>query len=430
MTPRIPGRDPADHAARPAAFLPGPVPDRETLEGWTRWRLTRRDFVPAPVITAAEHARMTPRQRRLHDLRRVATHSNLAIQETPMSDWVSRKMRSLIETNAFCQGPDTRPGLMVNGGGCQGKTETACEALACFEDEWLALYEQNPSAIAGTLDLHVPAVYVRTPVKATPISACQRILHFYGERYKGMRLEDLIRMVKDVVFDHGTKAIVIDDVTRLKLHREADQDVLDLIRELMSLPVTLILVGVGIPKSGLLRDGRRDPRTGQWLFPPVKDRGKSRNDDAPGQTDLRFDLVDLDRFSYAAPDGIAAWTAHLVGLEQQLRLLNGCDGMLSCGDMPEYLFGRTNGVLGVLKKLIQEGCRHAIETGTENITAELLDALAIGPADLPGPRPRCGRGPRYPGGARACRPEAAQTAATRSSTITAFLPPGPETDRR
>ena len=128
-----------------------------------------------------------------------------------------------------------------------------------------------------------------------------------------MRLEDLIRTVKDAVFDHGTKALVIDDITRLKLHREADQDVLDLIRELMSLPVTLILVGVGIPKSGLLRDGRKDPRTGQWLFPPVKDRGRSRNDDAPGQTDLRFDLIDLDRFSYdtppASPPGPPTWSA-------------------------------------------------------------------------------------------------------------------------
>ena len=234
---------------------------------------------------------MTPRQRRLHDLHRIATHSNLAIQETPMSAFVSRKMRSLIESNAFCHGPDTRPGLMINGGGCQGKTETVCEALACFEDEWLALYDQNPSAVAGTLDQHAPAAYVRTPVKATPISACQRILDFYGEHYKGMRQEDLIRTVKNAVYDHGTKALVIDDVTRLKLHREADQDVLDLIRELMSLPVTLILAGVGIPKSGLLRDGRKDPRTGQWLFQPVRDRGKSRNDDAPGQTDLRFDLA-------------------------------------------------------------------------------------------------------------------------------------------
>jgi hypothetical protein len=198
-----------------------------------------------------------------------------------------------------------------------------------------------------------------------------------------MRLEVLVRTVKDAVSDHGTKAIAIDDVTRLKLHREADQDVLDLIRELMSLPVTLILAGVGIPKSGLLRDGRRDPRTGQWLFPPVRDRGRSRNDDAPGQTDLRFDLVDLSRFAYDTPKGIAAWTAHLAGIEQQLRLLNGCAGMLSEDSMPEYLFRRTNGIVGLLKKLIQEGCRHAIETGAETITAGLLDGLALNPDDLP-----------------------------------------------
>src|SRR5215813_6179643 len=88
----------AEHpAGSPVSFLPGPVPDRETWEGWTRWRLTRRDFVPAPVVSAAEHAGMTARQRRLHDLRRVATHSDLVIQETPMSACVSRKMRSLVE---------------------------------------------------------------------------------------------------------------------------------------------------------------------------------------------------------------------------------------------------------------------------------------------------------------------------------------------
>jgi hypothetical protein len=379
-----------------ASFLPGQVPDRESWEGWTRWRLTRRDFRAAPVVTAGQHAAMTARQQRLHDLHRAATHSNLEIKETPMSAWVSRKMRSLVEVNAFCRGPGTRPGLMVNGGGCQGKTETVCEALACFEDEWLALYDQVPGAVPGTLDTHVPVAYVRTPVKATPISTCQRILDFYGEPHKGMRLEDLVRTVKSAVFDHGTKAIAIDDITRLKMHREADQDVLDLIRELMSLPVTLILVGVGIPKSGLLRDGRRDPRTGQWLFPPVKDRGKSRNDDAPGQTDLRFDLVDMDRFSYGTPDGIAAWTAHLVGIEQQLRLLHGCDGMLSGGSMPEYLFRRTGGIVGLLRKLIQEACRHAIESGAEKITAELLATLELRPSDLPGLDPAAGEVPDIP----------------------------------
>jgi AAA domain len=382
-----------EEASSLASFLPGLTPDRETWEGWTRWRLARRDFTPAPVVAADEHAAMTARQRRLHDLHRAATHSNLEIQVTPMSARVSKELRSLVEVNAFCHGPDTRPGLMVNGGACQGKTETVCEALACFEDEWLGLYAQAPGAIEGTIDDHVPVAYVRTPVKATPISACQRILDFYGEDYKGMPLAGLLRTVKQAVRDHGTKALAIDDVTRLKLHREADQDVLDLIRELMSLPVTLILIGVGIPRSGLLRDGRRDPATGQWLFPPVKDRGKSRNDDAPGQTDLRFDLVDLDRFSYGGADSTEAWVAHLVGLEQQLRLLRARDGMLSEGDMPEYLFRLTGGTVGILRKLIQKACRRAIETGEEEITTGLLDSLTLTRKDLPGLDPDSGEIP-------------------------------------
>jgi len=140
----------------------------------------------------------------------------------------------------------------------------------------------------------------------------------------------------------------------------------------------------------------RDPRTGQWLFPPVKDRGKSRNDDAPGQTDLRFDLLDLDRFTYDTPAGIAAWAAHLAGIEQQLRLLHGHDGMLSAGIMPEYLFRRTGGIVGLVKKLVQAGCRYAIETGHEQITTDLLDTLTLSPADLPDLDPDAGEIPHIP----------------------------------
>jgi hypothetical protein len=379
-----------------ASFLPGLTPDRETWEGWTRWRLTRRDFTPAPLVTAGEHASMTARQRRLHDLHRGATHSNLEVRETPMSARVAKELRSLVEVNAFDKSPGTRPGLMVNGGGCQGKTETVCEALASFEDEWLELYAQVPGALEGTIDHHVPVAYVQTPVKATPVSTCQRILDFYGEDYKGMTLAALLLTVKQAVRDHGTRALAIDDITRLKLHREADQDTLDLIRSLMSLPVTVILIGVGIPRSGLLRDGRRDPLTGQWIFPPVEDRGKSRNDDAPGQTDLRFDLVDLDRFSYGGTASTEAWIAHLVGIEQQLRLLNARDGMLTGGGMPEYLFRHTRGTVGILRKLIQKACRRAIETGEEEITTSLLDTLTVTRKDFPGLDPDSGEIPDIP----------------------------------
>jgi hypothetical protein len=367
----------------PIAFLPGVVPDRTRWSGWDRWRRTRGDFQPAPVISQAAHMDLAPRARRIHDLHRLATHSNLAIQETPMSRLVAQRLRTLIEDNAFGHGPDTRPGMMINGGGAQGKTETVCETVAGFEDDWLGLYDLNPQAIPGTRDLHAPVAYIRTPVKATPISTCKRILDFYGEDYKGMRLDDLVRTVEKAIYAHGTRALVLDDITRLKLHREADSDVLDLIRELMSVPVTLVLVGVGIPASGLLREGRKDPRTGQWLFPPVKDRGRSPNDEAASQTDRRFDLLDLDPFSYDTPAQIAAWTAHLVGIESQLRLLDGGEGMLTAGVMPEYLFARTGGVIGLLKKLIQAAARRAIETGDERITEDIVKELTISPGDLP-----------------------------------------------
>ncbi|MEV7121234.1 AAA family ATPase [Kitasatospora griseola] len=382
-------------------FLPGPPLDRTHWQGWERWRASRDAFVPAPRLTAAQYARLSPRQARIHDLHRLATHSSLPVQATPMSEAVADLVKTRIEDGAFSHKWGTRTGVMVNGGGAQGKTETVCEALAAFEDEWLQLHGQvNPEAIEGTRDLHTPVAYVRCPVRATPISTCQRILDFFGEDHKGMRLEDLVRTLKDAIFAHGSKALVIDDITRLKLHREADQDVLDLIREMMSMPVTLILVGVGIPTSGLLRDGRRDARTGQWIFKPVPDRGKSPNDQAATQHERRFDLIDLDAFGYDTPARIAAWTAHLAGLEQHLRLLTDTEGMLTTGGMPEYLFRRTGGVVGLLEKLIQTGCRRAIRDGSERLTIELLDAFAVTPTDLPDLDAASGEQPHIPAPAR------------------------------
>lgn len=296
--------------ARPGhpSFLPGPSVDRTTIEGWQRWCLTRESFVPASVLTAKEYAAKTPRQRKIHDLHRLATHSSLPILATPMSEMVAKVVQARVEDGAYCHKATTRPGVMVNGNGAQGKTETVCAALAGFEEEWLLVNNYlNPDAMPGTRDLVAPVAYVRCPVKATPISTCQRILDFYGEDYKGMRLEDLVRTVKTAITEHATKALVIDDITRLKLHREADQDVLDLIREMMSMPVTLILVGVGIPTSGLLREGRRDPKSGLWLIEPVKDRGRSPNEHAATQHERRFELVDLNPFHYGTSKQIAAW---------------------------------------------------------------------------------------------------------------------------
>ncbi len=312
MTAAAGGRGPGNPVP---LLLPGPPPIRETLEGWEQWRRTRYGFVAAPRLDLAAWRALSPRRRMLHDLHRAATHANLPLLQTPMTQAVTKLLHGRIRSNALKYKPTTRAGVMVTGGGYQGKTETTCEIAATFQDAWLDMHRHlNPDAVPGARDLHAPVAYVQTPVTAKPKSTCKAILGFYGAPLNPrMDLPDLVRQVATSLHDHGTKALLLDDITRLRLHRADDQDTLDLLRAFMSMHVTLVLVGVDIPGSGLLKEGRFDPGTRQWVLPP------SRHAEIPGleatQTERRFDLVELDRFRYDEPAQITAWVDHLAGVE-------------------------------------------------------------------------------------------------------------------
>ncbi|MFD4339964.1 TniB family NTP-binding protein [Streptomyces anulatus] len=378
---------PPEQPNAPVPFLRfGPRPDRTRYEGWQEFRRTRDLFVPVRKISLAEYGLMSPRKKSLHDLHRAATHVNMQMLDTLMSEVVTTLMRSRIQNNAMRIGPSTLDGLMINGGGYQGKTETACRTATEFEDTWRDLFEQYPECyfdpMPGTRDLIAPVAYCQTPVKATPIGLCEAILDYYGAPY-GKNLRGMIRNARESIKAHATTVLIIDDITRLKMHREDDQDTLDLIRGLMDLDVTLVLIGVNIPRSGLLREGWHDPRTNQWVYAPLK-KGKSYNPDASTQTERRFDLVTLDPFDYSSDAGIAAFIDHLVGVENQIRLFNAGPGTLSQGLMPEYLYRRTHGIVGLLRRLIEDGLTKAMESGLENLTIDLLDEIAINLGNVPG----------------------------------------------
>ncbi|MFD6888811.1 AAA family ATPase [Streptomyces sp. NPDC059957] len=118
---------------------------------------------------------------------------------------------------------------MIIGSGNHGKTATVCAVTAAFEDTWLDLHNHlNPTAIEGTADLHAPVVYVQTPVTASPKGLCQSILNFFGPPSPHRTLTQLIRQVAASLRDHGVRALILDDINRLRMHRADDQDVLDL----------------------------------------------------------------------------------------------------------------------------------------------------------------------------------------------------------
>ncbi|MYV97428.1 AAA family ATPase, partial [Streptomyces sp. SID3343] len=239
-----------------------------------------------------------------------------------------------------------------------------------------------------------PVTRGQTPVTAKPKGLCQAILDFFGAETRRLTLPQLIRQVADSLDDHGTQALILDDVTRLRMHRADDQDTLDLVRALMSMNVTLVLVGVDIAGSGLLRQGRWDPRSHQWVLSP---RGQARVHGLEAtQTEHRFDLVELDRFRYTTPARITAFHDRLAGLGTNLRLLKAPPGMLTGGTMPEYLMRRTDGVVGLLERLVEDGCQEAMDSGKEMPDEDLLDEIVLS-LDDPDRDPQTGEVPTIPG---------------------------------
>jgi hypothetical protein len=107
-------------------------------------------------------------------------------------------------------------------------------------------------------------------------------------------------------------------------------------------------------------------------------------------------VIDLDPFDYSTDTGIGAWVTHLAGTEDQLRLLHATDGMLTGGDMPEYLFSRTNGIVGLLRRLIADGCAQAMATGEEQLSIAGLSKVNIRLGNFPDRDPGAGEVPEIP----------------------------------
>lgn len=357
-------------------------PHRDTYSGWQHYRAHRGRLAPPPALTP-DQWRIVPAARRTdYDLYRRMTNVNLPLQRTPMQENVTRLIRRRLNGNTLKQDAPTLAGIMVSGWGNYGKTATVCSATAAFEDQWLQLHDfLIPGAIEGTIDLHAPVVYVSTPVTATPKSTCVSTLNFFRADFRRRAtLPELVRLVADSLRDHGVKVLVLDDISRLRMHRSDDQDVLDLMRAFMSLDVTLILTGVNIPATGLLREAKWDKTTAQWVMPQLESTRIHGLEVT--QTEHRFELVELDRFRHTTAEQIRAFLNHLRGVENHLRLLNAKKGMLTDGTMPEYLMRRTGGVVGLLGRLIEDGAQEAMDSGREVLDEDLLDEIVLRREDM------------------------------------------------
>lgn len=74
--------------------------------------------------------------------------------------------------------------------------------------------------------------------------------------------------------------------------------------------------------------------------------------------------------------GHRTWRQFLLGIERELVLAGSWYGMIA-GDLPEYLFARSTGHFTSLMSMISRGCYRTVKTGSESLTAGLLDQVRI-----------------------------------------------------
>ena len=156
-----------------------------------------------------------------------------------------------------------------------------------------------------------------------------------------------------------TSLIVIDDIHLLELRREADRDANNHLKRLANdLQATFVYAGVGLSHGGFMHEG-------------LHGHGRGAGADQP--------TVQAPPGRAAAPlnpnrAGDVARRASV--FERELVLLHAKEGDLT--GQADYLWRRTQGVIGSLTQLLTEAAAEAIDTGAERITRKLLDGIDVG----------------------------------------------------
>jgi hypothetical protein len=353
----------------PAEWLvePPTLDDISTVDGWQHYVAHRDDYQPPALLSRDEYDRLPDGHRSLYDMARRIGIANLPRHETPMGEAITQEIAGTLTLNTANASPGVRPGLFVSADAGLGKSTLVREIAAEFDKgqrEWAQFF---PS-VAGNRDRWIPVAWVNVPPKVTIRGLCRDILAFYGDVMPRMAPEaDLTARVRQIIVECGTRLLVLDDITRLKMHREADQNAADFIRALMETGATVLGIGVNVEQSGLLYEGQASTRNRRLLT----------------QTRRRFTVHTLGSFTDESSEAFTGWLAHLKAIEEDLPLLDKAPGMLTDGDTPAYLLRRTGGVVGTLTRLVSEasirvlGQRPTAPNIGEYLTREVLDSVTL-----------------------------------------------------
>ena len=323
-------------------------------EGWRQFVADEPTQRPER-IRLGDYRRLDESSRSAYGLERLRHAHGFGPIRSLYSD-IHRALERLVISNEV-RGPGARHGAALDGNPGNGKTTIASHFGRHYERRCRQLYPQELTADGHE---YLPVVYVNVDALPTIKGLNHAILAFYGmgpPRHANAR--QLTQLVLECARLCRTSLIVIDDIHLLELRREADRDANNHLKRLANdLQATFVYAGVGLSHGGFMHEGRFGA------------------DAALAQISQRFKRLPVEPLRRSTQTERATWLGVLQIFERELVLLGAKPEDLT--GQADYLWRRTQGVIGSLTQLLTEATAEAIDTGAERITRKLLDGIDVG----------------------------------------------------
>jgi hypothetical protein len=333
-------KPPHPHAAEPADETGAENP-LTTKEGWRRFVDKQPD--PPALLSEIVLAGLSAEQRIGYDEARIDYHADLPLVNTPVIRQVVSTSRLLIQLNR--NQVSARRGAIISGASGTGKT-TALSQLGRAHE--LAARRRHPT------DRHrLPVVYITVPPAATPRMVAVEFARFLGlPTPRSANLTDVTNAVCATAANTHVDLVLVDEIHNISLASRAGAEVSDTLKYFAErLPATFAYAGLDVDEIGLFAGTRGRQIAG------------------------RFTLIPARAFDYGTTEQRETWRGLVSTMEASLRLHRHRPGTLT--GLPEYLFGRTGGMIGSLSQLVRGAAILAIQDGTEQITKQLLDLVPV-----------------------------------------------------
>lgn len=270
------------------------------------------------------------------DQERAAYHAQLPVEPPALKAAIERIERQIVLNE---QSPAARYGLLLHGPAGMGKT-TVLQHVA---QRHIARMARRPDRPA------VPAVYVRLPPATTPRTLLTELAWALESPPRARAaLADLVRHVHGAITAAGTELILIDECHYLRTVPGTAAPVQEVVDYLCDrIPATFVFASIP-PQLG--NDASRQPK--------------------PEHAQRRLLPVALT----PTPPG-PSWEVTVARTEQALRLHRHEPGTVA--QMADHLHHLTGGRADRLAYLLRSGAIRAIYDGSEALTRDALDILAV-----------------------------------------------------